>query len=59
MTVEEEMYLDLIQEFSSTILKPPVHIRIKGKDYIVVQLKNGELKILNRRGKERISVDKY
>ncbi len=45
-------------EFSSDILKPPVHIRIKGKDYIVVQLKNGELKILNRRGKDRISVKK-
>ena len=45
-------------EFSSDILNPPVHIRIKGKDYIVVQLKNGELKILNRRGKDRISVKK-
>ena len=41
---------------NSDILNPPVHIRIKGKDYIVVQLKNGELKILDRRGKDRISI---
>ena len=46
------------ETLNSTILNPPVHIRIKGKDYILVQLKNGELKILNRRGKERISVEK-
>ena len=45
-------------EFNADILNPPVHIRIKGKDYILLQLKNGELKILNRRGKERISVNK-
>ena len=41
---------------NSDILNPPVHIRIKGKDYIVVQLKNGELKILDRRGKDRIYI---
>ena len=41
---------------NSNILNPPVHIRIKGKDYILVQLESGELKILNRRGKNRISV---
>ncbi len=41
---------------NSNILNPPVHIRIKGKDYILVQLESGELKILNRRGKDRISV---
>jgi len=46
------------EKLNSEILKPPVHIRIKGRDYIVVQLKNGELKILNRRGKDRISVKK-
>ena len=45
-------------ELNADILNPPVHIRIKGKDYILLQLKNGELKILNRRGKERISVKK-
>ena len=45
-------------EFNADILNPPVHIRIKDKDYILLQLKNGELKILNRRGKERISVNK-
>lgn len=41
---------------NSDIINSPVHIRIKGKDYILVQLKNGKLKILNRRGKDRISV---
>ncbi len=45
-------------ELNANLLNPPVHIRIKGKDYILLQLKNGELKILNRRGKERISVKK-
>ena len=45
-------------EFNADIVNPPVHIRIKDKDYILLQLKNGELKILNRRGKERISVNK-
>ena len=45
-------------KFNADILNPPVHIRIKGKDYILLQLTNGELKILNRRGKERISVNK-
>ncbi len=45
-------------ELNADILNPPVHIRIKGKDYILLQLKNGELKVLNRRGKERISVKK-
>ena len=28
--------------FSSDIIKSPVHIRIDGKDYIVIQLKNGD-----------------
>ena len=41
---------------NSDIINSPVHIRIKGKDYILVQLNNGKLKILNRRGKDRISV---
>ena len=45
-------------EFNADILNPPVHIRIKGRDYILLQLRNGELKILNRRGKERIVVNK-
>ena len=43
--------------FKSNIINSPVHIRIDDKDYIVLQLKNGELKILNRRGKDRVIVD--
>jgi len=43
--------------FSSDIIKSPVHIRIDGKDYIVIQLENGDLKILNRRGEDRIVVE--
>ncbi len=43
--------------FDSKIINSPVHIRIDGKDYIVVQLENGSLKILDRRGRDRIIVD--
>ena len=43
--------------FDSNIINSPVHIRIDGKDYIIVQLENGSLKILDRRGRDRIIVD--
>ena len=43
--------------FESSIIKSPVHIRIDGKDFILVQLENGELKILDRRGRDRINID--
>jgi len=43
--------------FDSTIINSPVHIRIDSKDYIVVQLENGNLKILDRRGRDRIIVN--
>ena len=43
--------------FESKIINNPVHIRINGKDYIVVQLEDGSLKILDRRGRDRIIVD--
>jgi len=43
--------------FDSNIINSPLHIRIEGKDYIVVQLENGILKILDRRGRDRIIVD--
>ena len=42
------------QLFDSNIINSPIHIRIDGKDYIVVQLENGTLKILDRRGRDRI-----
>ena len=44
-------------KFDSNIKNSPVHIRIKGKDYIVFQLENGEVKILNRRGEDRIIIN--
>ncbi len=43
--------------FESKIINNPVHIRINGKDYIVVQLEDGSLKILDRRGRDRVIVD--
>ncbi len=43
--------------FDSNIINNPVHIRIDGKDYIVVQLENGSIKILDRRGNDRIIVN--
>ncbi len=45
-----------LKNTSSKILFPPKHIRIKNKDYITMQLENGVLKILNRKGKDRIKV---
>ncbi len=41
---------------SNAILDGPKHIRIGRKDYLVFKLENGELKILNREGKPRITV---
>jgi len=43
--------------FDSNIINSPVHIRIDGKDYIVLQLENGGLKILDRRGRDRVIFD--
>ena len=43
--------------FDSTIINSPNHIRIDGKDFIIVQLENSDLKILDRRGRERIKID--
>ena len=45
------------ESINSNIVQSPVHIRIKGKDYIVIQLQNGDLKILNRRGQERVRIN--
>ena len=45
-----------LEKTSSKILYPPKHIRIKNKDYIVIQLSNGILKIIDRKGKDRIKV---
>tara|TARA_B100001057_G_scaffold143545_1_gene143282 strand:+ start:31219 stop:33636 length:2418 start_codon:yes stop_codon:yes gene_type:complete len=45
------------KKFTSNIIQRPVHIRIKGKDYILILLENGSLKILDRRGRDRIVVD--
>ncbi|MEX0272846.1 MAG: ribonuclease HII, partial [Flavobacteriaceae bacterium] len=40
----------------SPILRTPKHFRIGGKDYLVFQLENGSLKILNRVGNIRVKV---
>jgi hypothetical protein len=47
-------------KFSKTkksIINPVKHIRIKGKDFIIVQEENGNINILNRRGESIIDVD--
>ena len=43
--------------FESKIITSPSHIRINGKDFIVIQLEDGSLKILDRRGRDRIIVN--
>ena len=43
--------------FDSTIINSPNHIRIDGKDFIIVQLENSDIKILDRRGRDRIKID--
>lgn len=45
-----------LKKTSNKILFPPKHLRIKNKDYITIQLENGVLKIINRKGKDRIKV---
>ncbi len=44
------------RDAGSTVINPPEHFRISGRDYLVFQLENGQLKILNRVGDTRISV---
>lgn len=41
----------------SPIIGTPEHIRLKGKDYLIFKLTDGELKILDRVGKTRVKVD--
>lgn len=43
--------------FDSSIINSPTHIRIDGKDFIIVQLENNDLKILDRRGRDRIKIN--
>jgi len=42
------------REAASPVISVPKHIRIGNRDYLVFQLENGELKILNRVGDARI-----
>ena len=44
------------REAASPVISVPKHIRIGSRDYLVFQLENGELKILNRVGDARIRV---
>ena len=39
------------------LIFPPKHIKIKGKDFIVLQLANEEIKILNRRGEIGLKIN--
>ena len=41
---------------NSDIINSPIHIRIKNKDYIIVQESNGNLNILDRKGNSRINL---
>jgi len=43
--------------FESKIIMNPIHIRIDRKDYIIIKLENGTLKILDRRGRDRVIVN--
>lgn len=43
-------------KLQAPLITAPKHVRIKKKDYILLQRKNGTLGILNRLGKDRISV---
>ena len=43
---------------NNKIINHVKHFRIEGKDYIIVQETNGKLNILNRRGMERITLNK-
>jgi hypothetical protein len=43
---------------NSNIVLPPQHLRIGNKDYILIAEENGKLNILNRVGKDRITVKK-
>lgn len=40
----------------SNLMNAPIHVRIKRKDYILVQEESGQLHILNRTGKSRVKV---
>ena len=44
------------REATSPVISVPKHIRIGNRDYLVFQLENGELKILNRVGDARIRI---
>jgi hypothetical protein len=44
------------RDAGSPVINPPEHFRISGRDYLVFQLENGQLKILNRVGDSRIAV---
>ncbi|MDG2397417.1 MAG: hypothetical protein P8M03_07185 [Flavobacteriaceae bacterium] len=45
------------RETKKSIINSPKHIRIKNKDYILIQESNGKLNILNRKGEDRIKIN--
>lgn len=45
------------KDAGSPITKSPQHMRIENRDYLVLRLENGRLRILNRTGSDRIKVN--
>ncbi len=47
----------LLKSLKQPLQNPPKHIRFKNKDYIVLQDIEGQIRILNRQGKDRIRLN--
>ena len=45
-----------LSSLQEPLLNPPKHIRFGNKDYIILQNLEGEIKIINRQGKDRITL---
>tara|TARA_B100001175_G_scaffold317812_1_gene336664 strand:- start:401 stop:2803 length:2403 start_codon:yes stop_codon:yes gene_type:complete len=45
-----------LKKVNSNIIASPKHIRLQGKDYILIPLENNTLKIVSRTGKDRVKV---
>jgi hypothetical protein len=45
-----------LKKVNANIIAPPKHIRLQGKDYILIPLENNTLKIVSRTGKDRVKV---
>ena len=45
-----------LKKVNSNIIAPPKHVRLQGKDYILIPQENNTLKIVSRTGKDRVKV---